>query len=157
MDRLGIYLNDHLGGSTVGAELVRRARDSNEGNAYGAALERLATEIEEDRESLLQVLDELEVSRDLLKVSGGWIAEKLGRLKLNGSLLEYSPLSRLVEIEGLYLGVTGKLALWTNLKASRADEITSVDLTVLAERARDQQSRLEALRTQAAAEALAPG
>ena len=37
----------------------------------------------------------------------GWVAEKAGRLKLNGSLLTYSPLSRLVELEGLSLGVEG--------------------------------------------------
>ena len=154
MDRLAIYLNDHLAGATLGVELVRRSRDSNESNRYGNQLSQLAREIEQDRESLLRVLDELEISRDLVKVSGGWLAEKLGRLKLNGSLLEYSPLSRLVEIEGLYLGVTGKLALWTNLEHTRGKQIASVDLAMLMERAKAQRSRLEEMRTSAAAEAL---
>ncbi|MEO7198022.1 MAG: hypothetical protein ABIZ50_06075 [Solirubrobacterales bacterium] len=154
IDGLAIYLNDHLGGSTLGVELVQRARDSNEGNEYGEELSRLAEEISEDRDALLQILEELEIRRDLFKVTGGWIAEKLGRLKLNGSLLEYSPLSRLIEIEGLYLGVTGKLALWTNLKAARGDRIKSVDLDDLVARAESQRSRLEDLRTRSAAEAL---
>ncbi len=154
IDGLAIYLNDHLGGSTLGVELVQRARDSNEGNEYGEELSGLAEEISEDRDALLQILEELEIRRDLFKVTGGWIAEKLGRLKLNGSLLEYSPLSRLIEIEGLYLGVTGKLALWTNLKAARGDRIKSVDLDDLVARAESQRSRLEDLRTRAAAEAL---
>ena len=42
--------------------------------------------------------------------------EKAGRLKMNGELFEYSPLSRLVEFEGLTLGVTGKLSLWKVLE-----------------------------------------
>ena len=37
---LGIYLNDHLAGSTVGLELSRRAREANKGNEYGDVLER---------------------------------------------------------------------------------------------------------------------
>jgi hypothetical protein len=39
---LGIYLNDHLAGATIGLELSRRARGSNEGNEYGEVLERTA-------------------------------------------------------------------------------------------------------------------
>ena len=38
-----------------------------------------------------------------------------GRLKPNGQLTGYSPLSRLVELEGLSLGITGKLGLWRAL------------------------------------------
>lgn len=153
--QLAIYLQDHFAGSTVGVELVKRAAGSNQGSAYGAELSRLATEIEEDRETLKRLMDGLGVGADRVKVAGGWIGEKLGRLKLNGSLLEYSPLSRLVEIEGLYLGVTGKLAMWENLKASYAERVSSVDLALLVERARSQQARLQELRTMAAAEALA--
>lgn len=154
MDQLAIYLNDHLAGSTLGVELVKRAAGSNEDSSYGPELRRLTGEIEEDRDSLLRVIEELGFSKDRLKVTGGWVAEKLGRLKLNGSLLEYSPLSRLIEIEGLYLGVTGKLALWENLKASLGDRVGDVDLAALAERATSQRTRLADLRTQAAAEAL---
>ncbi len=32
---LGIYLNDHLAGSTVGVELVRRSLKQNEGSELG--------------------------------------------------------------------------------------------------------------------------
>lgn len=153
-DKLAIYLNDHLAGSTAGLELAKRAAGANEDSPYGAALSVLAREIEEDRDSLLQLLEELGYGKDRVKVTGGWIAEKFGRLKLNGSLLEYSPLSRLIELEGLYLGVTGKLSLWTNVRASLGDRIGAVDLVELAERAESQRGRLEDLRTDAAAEAL---
>ena len=112
---LGIYLNDHLAGSTVGLELSRRARDSNKGNEYGEVLERVAKEIEEDRETLQRLMKDLGVRRDHPKVAVAWVAEKFGRLKPNGRLISYSPLSRLVEAESLALGIAGKLSLWEAL------------------------------------------
>lgn len=154
-EKLAIYLNDHLAGATVGLELAKRAAGANEDGTYGAALAVLAREIEEDRDALLRLIEELGYGKDRLKVTGGWVAEKVGRLKLNGSLLEYSPLSRLIELEGLYLGVTGKLSLWTNVRASLGDRVGDVDLIELAERAESQRSRLQDLRTEAAAEAFA--
>jgi hypothetical protein len=153
MAKLGIYLNDHLAGATLGLDLARRARSSNEGNAYGEELATLAREIEEDRDSLLKLMEELDVPRDQLKIASAWVAEKVGRLKLNGSLFSYSPLSRLVELEGLSLGVTGKLSLWENLKAATPGGVSSVDLDALIERAQSQLGRLEDLRKRAAAEA----
>ena len=93
---LAIYLNDHLAGSTVGVELARRAAANNRKSAYGRFLEQLAAEIREDRETLLDIMRSLGVGIDRVKVSAAWAAEKLGRLKLNGRLLGYSPLSRLV-------------------------------------------------------------
>jgi hypothetical protein len=57
-----------------------------------------------------------------VKVLLGWGAEKAGRLKLNGELLGYSPLSRLEELEALSLGVEGKLALWTALRRTHGDD-----------------------------------
>ncbi|HEY5356166.1 MAG TPA: hypothetical protein VIJ82_00465 [Streptosporangiaceae bacterium] len=44
------------------------------------------------------------------KVYAGWLAEKAGRLKFNGRLRARSPLSNLVELELLRLGVEGKAA-----------------------------------------------
>ena len=55
-------------------------------------------------------MDDLEIRTDPVKDAGGWLLEKAGRLKLNGQLKGYSPLPRLVELEGLALGVTAKLA-----------------------------------------------
>jgi hypothetical protein len=157
MKHLAIYLNDHLGGATGGLELARRAASSNRNNDYGPDLARLATEIEEDRDALTRLMDELDVGRDRIKVTGGWLAEKAGRLKLNGSLLSYSPLSRLIELEGLTIGVTGKRSLWANLAQvgpALTDRIDSVDLTDLRRRAENQLADLERLRLKAAAEAL---
>jgi len=157
MDKLEIYLNDHLAGSTLGLDLGRRALASNEGNDYGRILARLVPEIEEDRESLIAVIEGLGYKRDRLKEGGAWIAEKAGRLKLNGQITGYSELSRLIEIEGLSLGVNGKLSLWENLRATQGPAVAGVELGPLIERAARQRDELEQLRTEAAREALGPG
>jgi hypothetical protein len=134
-------------------QLARRAAGSNQGTPYGSELEALADEIEEDIGSLERLMDALGVGPDKRKDGAAWIGEKLGRLKRNGTWLAYSPLSRLVELEGLVVGVTGKLALWEAV-ASVGDGVPAeIDLEELAARARDQRTRLEALRRQAAAEA----
>src|ERR671916_42159 len=139
---LGTYLNDHLAGATIGVELARRARGSNEGTEYGQALQEL--------------MGRLEIRRDYPKVAFGWIAEKVGRLKPNGQLTGYSPLSRLIELETLALGITGKLSLWEAL-AEVADEDTRLDraeLTELSQRAERQRADVWRLRQRAARDAL---
>ncbi len=156
---LAIYLNDHLAGSTVGVELSKRAAGSNRGNPYGDFLEGLATEIAEDRQTLIETMRALDVGVDRLKVLGAWGAEKLGRLKPNGSLRNYSPLSRVVELEGLALGITGKLALWQSLAqlAPARPELADFDFGALAARAESQRQRVEPHRLRAVEEALGEG
>ena len=154
---LATYLNDHLAGATAGRELVRRSAGANRGNSYGAVLAELAGEIESDRHQLEALMRGLDIGVDRLKVAGGWLGEKLGRLKPNGRLLGYSPLSRLVELEVLSLAVQGKLSLWRSLRAV-ADEdptLAAVDFDRLIERAQRQLRTLGRQRLQAAREALA--
>jgi hypothetical protein len=157
MSALAIYLNDHLGGSTAGRDLARRAAARNQGRGdYGPALTRIAREIAADRGSLLEAMAALGVRTDPIKVLGAWVGEKLSRLKPNGQLLGYSPLSRVVELESLSLGVRGKLNLWLALSdALAADErLRGLDLAELADRARRQIADLDELRQRAAREAL---
>lgn len=155
-DRLSIYLNDHLAGATAGASLARRAANSNKGTDYGSVLEAIATEIEEDRAALVDLMQRLSVGHDRLKTALAWGAERAGRLKLNGQLRGYSPLSRLEEIEALSLGVEGKLALWRALLGTHGSDprVADVGLDELIDRARSQRRRLERLRVRAADEAL---
>jgi hypothetical protein len=146
---LGIYLNDHLAGSIGGVETARRARGSNEGNEFGEELAQLCDEIETDRATLESVMEEIGVARSRIKPAIGWIAEKLGRAKLNGQLRGYSPLSRVVELELLILGITGKRRLW-RLLSELVGEDSSADFTALAARAEDQRARVEDLQARAA-------
>ena len=142
---LATYLNDHLGGATAGRELARRSAASNRGSELGGFLVELAREIDEDRDALLELMGELRIGTDRIKVFGGWAVEKLGRLKPNGRLLSYSPLSRLLELEGLALGVRGKLALWQALEVLQEHEpaLASTDLASLGRRAERQLGELE--------------
>jgi hypothetical protein len=154
---LAIYLNDHLAGATGGVELARRARSSNRGTKWGEALEGICAEIEADRATLERVMQQLEISRNAAKIAGAWTAEKLGRLKLNGRLTGYSPLSRLLELEMLHIGITGKLELWEALQRTQGSKLSQFDLPGLIERAESQREMVERLRIDAAAEALADG
>jgi hypothetical protein len=149
---IAIYLNDHLAGSTGGLELARRARGSNRGTSFEAPLERLATEIAEDRAALVDVMARLGVARDPLKVWAGWTAEKVARLKFNGRIAGYSPLSRVVELEALGLGVEGKRSLWRALARVCGDDarLTGVDFEGLARRAERQRRLIERERLRAA-------
>jgi hypothetical protein len=142
---LQIYLNDHLAGSVAGAELARRALNSNEGSELGTFLAQLTVEIDEDRDSLEELIDRLGFKKSVFKQSAGWMAEKAGRLKLNGQITGYSDLSRLLELEGLLIGVRGKLSLWENLKAIEDHDPTlaTFDFDTLIKRAQSQIAGLE--------------
>ena len=149
---LGIYLNDHLAGSTIGRELSKRAAGENRGTPLGDFLERLHAEIVEDRETLREVMDALDVGEDHVKTIAATVGERIGRLKLNGSLLGYSPLSRVVELEGLALGVRGKASLWDSLGVVDDPRLEPFDFAALERRADRQFSeiekhRLDAVRT----------
>lgn len=149
---LGIYLNDHLAGSVIGVELAKRAADNNEGSELGDFLSRAAEEIESDRDALKSVMDHLGVTESRVKMPIAWAAEKIGRLKPNGQITGYSPLSRVTELEGLIVGITGKLALWRALSATRSD-LGAFDLGTLIERAESQRDEVERFRIEAVREA----
>jgi hypothetical protein len=146
---LPIYLNDHLAGSVAGIELARRIRGSNEGTPLGTALAELCAEIEADQQTLRDVIARLEVSESRVKPAAAWLAEKLGRLKLNGQLHGYSPLSRVLELEGLEAGVHAKLLLWRALGRTHGIRLEGFDFGALAARAESQRERLEEQRLEA--------
>jgi hypothetical protein len=153
---LAIYLNDHLAAATGALQLARRAASANRGSGYGETLADLAAEIADDCTTLQNVLRRLDVRADQLKILASFGAERLGRLKLNGELLRYSPLSRLEEIEILSLGVAGKLRLWRTLATTLTGDprVDDVDFDRLIERATSQRRRLDRLHRRAAEEAL---
>jgi hypothetical protein len=142
---LAIYLKDHLAGATLGRELARRAARNNEGTELGDFLQTLLAEVEEDRATLRAVMGRLEVEPSSVKVGVAWLLEKLGRAKLNGRVRSYSPLSRVLELEGLTIGVAGKRALWRALGpvAARDSRLEDFDFDALAARADNQLAELE--------------
>ncbi len=88
---LGVYLNDHLAGATGGLALIRRLASSDAD--WAPELGRLAGEIGEDREALLELMRRLDVPVRRYKSAFAWAAEKAGRLKPNLRLIKRSPLS----------------------------------------------------------------
>ena len=152
---LGTYLNDHLAGSTTAIELVRRAIGQYEGTELGSLFATLGAEIEEDRAALRAVMAENGVGPQRVKLAAAWAAEKAGRLKFNGALLRRSPLTPLVELETLAVGIHGKLLLWRMLRAQAPDDATAARLDDLIARAERQRETVEHHRVEAGRRALA--
>jgi hypothetical protein len=151
-DRLvAIYLRDHFAGSIAAIELVERSARSNAANELGSFLTNLHEEIRADQQTLLDVMRALAVEPSRFKNGIGWAVEKAGRLKLNGRLLRYTPLSRVYELETLEAGIVGKRSLWTNLQVLDDPRLGGVDLPRLVERAQAQRAGVEEWRRRAAA------
>jgi hypothetical protein len=148
---LTTYLNDHLAGSMGAIELVRRAAREHEGTELGAFLSRLAREIEEDRQALRRVMAAAGAGTQHEKLVLAWVAEKVGRLKLNERLLHRSPLSPFIELETLEVGIYGKQLLWQALREHRPPGSEAVDPDELIARAERQRAEIEEHRLVAAA------
>jgi hypothetical protein len=140
---LAIYLNDHLTGSTALIERVRHAAGEQEGTELGAFLARLGAEIAEDRQALRRVMAAAGARRSPAKLALAWLAEKAGRLKLNGRLLRRSPLSPLIELDAAEVGIYGKQLLWQLLRDQRPPGSGAVDLDALIARAERQRGEVE--------------
>jgi hypothetical protein len=156
-DPLGIYLNDHLAGATAGLELARRVAGARQVPATGPELQRFTDELAEDRAALLRIMGTLGVPVRSYKVWAAWAGEKAGRLKPNGHLTARSPLSSLVELEMLRLGVEGKAAGWRTVRvlADRDGRLDAGELDELLSRARRQADFLEEARVRAAQQVIA--
>jgi hypothetical protein len=153
---LRIYLNDHLAGAAGGAGLAHRLADSHKGTAAERELAELARHVDEDRDALIEIMGQLGIARTYYKESAAAVAERLARFKLNGSLLRRSPLSSVVELEAMALGVTGKGAGWRSLRelAESDPRLDKRRLNTLIKRADDQLAMLERFRVQAVGEAM---
>lgn len=158
-ENLKTYLNDHLAGSEAAVELAQHARNSNPDTPLGAYLDTFLDEIEEDRAVVRDLLKRLGGGTNPVKTAVGWLGEKAARLKLNHPLQSYTAFIRMEELEGLLLGVRGKLALWQALEHTVASDprLNHVDFTVLARRAEEQLSEIERHRLEAAREAFSSG
>jgi hypothetical protein len=157
MRLLGIYLNDQLALGVAGRELARRAQRENAGTELGVFLHGLAGEVTEDVETLERIMERLGVPLSPVKRPLALIAERVGRLKPNGRVRGYSPLSRFLELESLALGLEGKKVLWSNLRdfAPLRGQLGDTDFDALIERAQRQRDELEPHRVEAARAALA--
>lgn len=142
---LDVYLNDHLGGSMLGSDLADRIRERSEGTPLGDVMTTVATEIEEDRQALVDLMDELGTTKNPLKQASAWVAEKASRVKFGGATNAEPDLGLFMALETLTLGVQGKLSLWKELKEIAGDHppIAATNLDRLIQRAQSQHETLE--------------
>ncbi|ELP65595.1 hypothetical protein ACKI1I_27860 [Streptomyces turgidiscabies] len=155
-DLLGIYLNDHLAGATLGTERSRSLAEAEAERdpALADAVGPVSDEIAEDRAELLRIMRSLDVPVRRYKVVAGRLAERAGRLKPNGRIVRRSPLAPMLELELLRLGVEGKAAAWRTLRrlADTDARLDTVHLDGLLGRADRQLQVLEQLRLRQADE-----
>lgn len=145
---LSIYLSDHMAGAAAGTALAARLLRRHRGTDMAPELTQLHADIAEDRDSLAGIMARLAVRPARYKIVLARVGEAVTRLKLNGSAVRRSPLSTLIELEAMVLGVFGKRCGWQGLRIL-ADDIPALDAAQLDEllaRADRQIEMLERLR-----------
>ncbi len=147
-DLLRTYLQDHHAAAAAGVMLAERALGADHP---------LAARIARDRKTLEQVMRRVGVAPSRTKIVVARGAEIVGRLKPNGSIVHRTPLTALLELETLLVGVYGKRALWTTLRLSDDPRLADVDFDELTDDASAQAEEVEAERQRAAREVIASG
>jgi hypothetical protein len=153
------YLNDHRAGATAGTALARRVWRSNRRTKWGPIIEQVAESIGQD----LVVLDEVRAAAGVtggeLKKTAALLTERASRLKLNGHLLSYSPLSRVLELETLMSAIRGKQSLWValHIAAPSHPEWADFDFAALEKRGSEQIETLSKVHEWAVSEMIGAG
>ncbi|WP_152187944.1 NAD-dependent epimerase/dehydratase family protein [Georgenia satyanarayanai] len=142
-DILGLYLSDHLTGATAGLERSERMAADYADSDLGEDLARVALEIREERELLVNLIDSLSLKRRPHRQAAAWVAERAGRLKVN-ERLSGSPMTPVLESELMRSAVMGKLGLWQTLVELSPDlGLPAPMFEALAQQARDQAETYE--------------
>src|SRR3984893_10863231 len=148
-EELTIYLNDHLAGSVGALELVDHLIETYKGKSLEQFFKDLRSEIDEDQDTLQDLIEKLGKKESAVRKAGAWVAEKVSRAKIQLSDSEKGQMGLLHALEGLVLGITGKRGLWTALAAA-ADNVPQlrelVDYAGLEKRAAEQCARVDAKR-----------
>jgi hypothetical protein len=141
---MDVYLNDHLGGSMLGSDLATHLKDNADG-PLGDVMIPLSLQIEEDRKTLIDLMERMGTSRNPVKQVTAWIAEKASWAKFSGLPAGDRDTGLFMALESLSLGVEGKASLWRALKEvqDRYEALQEADLDLLIERAESQRQTLE--------------
>ena len=154
---INVYLNDHLAGAMLGSDLAEQIRQRHEGSPLGELMSSISTEIEEDRQQLVDLMKQMNISQNPIKQATGWLAEKASRLKFSGFGSGEPDQSAFMALEMLTLGIEGKASMWKALSEvqSQYPPLASTNLEELIARADKQFDALEHERLAAGALALA--
>jgi hypothetical protein len=154
---MDVYLNDHLAGAMLGSDLAEQIRERHEGTPLGEVMAPIAAQIEEDRQTLVDLMERMDVSKNPIKQATGWVAEKASRVKFSGLGSGEPDHGAFMALESLALGVLGKRSLWTALKEVQGQypALAATNLDELIGRADAQYEGLERERLAAGSVALA--
>ena len=150
------YLNDHLSGAQIALQVLEAMRDQHGDQGFRDFANLLLPEIEADDRLLRSIAEKIGSGPSAVKQLGGWLAEKLSRIKLghtgstNFELFE--------SLEFLVLGIHGKLCLWKALEeAARLDaRLREYNFGALRARAQNQYDKVETHRLTLAKTVLSP-
>lgn len=150
-DALLTYLNDHLAGSTAALQLLDHLVEESDAGDNRRFFSTLRAEIAEDRNLLEDLVRRVGDRPSALRNLGGWLTEKVGRLKLKLDDPAGDSLKDLEALEVLALGIHGKKALWNALAivAPAIPPWADVNFARLEQRAVQQEARVEARRLDA--------
>jgi hypothetical protein len=142
-DNLSTYLRDHLGGATIAIQVLEAMRDQHDDQRFRQFAGVLLPEITADDRTLRSIAEKIGSGPSVAKQAGGWLLEKLARLKLGhtGS----TDFEMFESLELLALGIHGKLCLWQALRsASKFDSrLQEYDFEELASRAQGQYEKVD--------------
>jgi hypothetical protein len=149
-DNLATYVRDHLGGAKIAIQVLEAMRDQHDDQKFREFAEGLLQEIEADDHKLRSLAEKIGSGPSVTKQAGGWLLEKLARLKLGhtGS----TNFEMFESLELLALGIHGKLCLWKALKsASKFDpRLRQYNFEELISRAQRQYEKVESERLELA-------
>jgi hypothetical protein len=150
------YLNDHLAGSVAALELLDHLIRLQQGAEGEHALAAVRAEVQEDQETLQNLLGDIGGKESRVRKAAAWLTEKLGQAKLRLDDPGGGELRMLEALEALALGIQGKAALWRALAAAsvQVSAVRHLDFATLEKRAQNQFQRVDSLRLQAAPAAL---
>lgn len=143
------YLRDHRVGAAGGMALARRCLRRNLGSPFGPRLAPIADGIAQDTKALEAVLARRGIRRKRVVEVAAVTVERIARLKVNGTLLRYSPASRVLELESLIGAVSAKAGVWRTL-AQLGEPDAPPSMEELVRRAEDQRTALVELHYEAA-------
>ena len=152
LNHLLTYLHDHLAGALAAVEIIDHIEVSHGDTAAGDVIRKLRTEILDDRNVLMGLIERLGDTAQSPRRIFGWLAEKSVELKLKLDDPSGGALRLFESAELLSLGIEGKISLWYALDAGKqqAPPLQSLDYARLISRAREQRAMLETVRLDAA-------
>ena len=152
---LGVYLNDHLAGSSAALEILAHLRTLGGADGW---IDTMRDDVAHDRRQLESLMAKAGVTASAARQAAAWMAEKVAELKTRIDDRGQGALTRLELLEALALGIDGKSALWIALRAAapRLPALDGMDYGQLIRRAAEQRAAVEIHRLEAAVGAFSP-